>query len=365
MLRESQAGQQAAAPLPVLITGAGAPGTRGTLYSLRHNPDQRPVRVIGVDCRSQCAGRYLVDAFHTAPPPEHLSYLAELVRICRQESVQLVIPQTTREVEALSRRKNLLAQQGIYVMVSDRCAIEVANNKWRLALEFERLNFPIPAHRLARSEDELVAAAALLGYPENPVVVKPPVSNGMRGVRILKKDAWNLDRFLSEKPDGLEISLEDLVGILRRGDRWPELLVSEYLPGPEYSVDAFIGSKAQVAIPRARLAVRSGITFESSLELREDLSRYSVEASRYLGLKYAVGFQFKLDRNGVPKILECNPRVQGTMVASVFSGTNVIWLALRELQGDAPPEIPERFNPGCFYRFWGGISVMGGQVAEI
>ena len=208
-------------------------------------------------------------------------------------------------------------------------------------------------------------AVTALGYPDVPVVVKPPVSNGMRGVRVLKDNAWNLERFLSQKPDGLEISLQDLIGILHRGDSWPELVVSEYLPGDEYSVDVFMGSKVQVAIPRVRRVIRSGITFESSLDFRADLSEYSIQASRHLDLKYAVGFQFKLDRDGIPKVLECNPRVQGTMVASVFSGVNVIWMSVCELCGKPPTEVPAQLKRGCFYRYWGGIGVGGGHVDEI
>jgi len=310
-------------------------------------------------------GRYLVDRFHTVPSPEEPFYADELLRICERESVELVIPQTTREVETLSRQKDYLERRGVRTMVSGPEAIELSNNKWKLIREFEKLGLPVPAYRFARSERELVDSARALGYPEVPVVVKPPVSNGMRGVRVLKDQAWDLERFLSQKPDGLEICIEDLIGILRRGDRWPELVVSEYLPGQEYSVDVFMGAKVQVAIPRVRRVIRSGITFESSLDFREDLCGYSIAASRHLDLKYAVGFQFKIDRDGAPKVLECNPRVQGTMVASVFSGVNVIWLGLRELTGDSPAEIPERLKPSCFYRYWGGVAVSGGHADEI
>lgn len=350
--------------LPILITGAGAPGTRGTIYALQHNPAGDHFHIVGVDAKNNCVGRYLVDSFHTVPPPEHPSYLDELIAICKRESVSVVIPQTTREVALLSQHKERMSQQGICTMVSDAQAIKTANNKWLLVQEFERLGLPVPSYTLARSESELLNAATSLGYPDVPVVVKPAVSNGMRGVRVLKEQAWNVERFLSEKPSDLEISLSELVNILRRGE-WPDLLVSEYLPGHEYSVDLFVGSKVQVAIPRIRQAIRSGITFESSLDYRDDLAGYSIQAAKHLGLQYAVGFQFKLDREGVPKILECNPRVQGTMVASVFSGVNVIWLSLRELSGDAPDELPRRLRPGCFYRFWGGISVCGEHVDEI
>jgi len=349
----------------VLITGAGAPGIRGTIYALHQNPDGVKIRTVGTDARADAAGRFLVDRFYQVPAPEGPQYLDSLLSICRSEGVEVVIPQTSRETVLLSRHRAEFQREKIHVMVSDPAAIEVANNKWKLLQVFCQLGLPHPRFRLVTTERELVAAVRRLGYPEKPVVVRPTVSNGMRGLRVLKEDAWDLQRFLGEKPAGLEISLDDLLRILRRGTGWPELLITEYLPGPEYSVDAFVGGDVGVAVPRLRKEIRSGISFENTLEYRDDLMEYTLKAAQHIGLRYAVGFQFKLDEEGVPKVLECNPRVQGTMVASVFSGVNVIWLAFGALLGAPMPELPPVLRPAAFYRFWGGLGVSEDSVDEI
>lgn len=133
----------------------------------------------------------------------------------------------------------------------------------------------------------------------------------------------------------------------------------EYLPGAEYSVDAFIGEKLELALPRLREKIRSGITFRSRSDFREDLSRHTLELARHLGLRFAFGFQFKLDAHGTPKLLECNPRIQGTMVASVFSGANLIWFGVKELLGEPIEPKQVSLKPACFYRSWGGVGVSG------
>ena len=56
--------------IPILVTGAGAPGLPGTLYALRKNPDGRAVRVVGVDIDARAVGRFLVDEFFQVPAPE-------------------------------------------------------------------------------------------------------------------------------------------------------------------------------------------------------------------------------------------------------------------------------------------------------
>lgn len=353
------------ADLSVLLTGAGAPGTRGALYALRHNPDGTRIRVVGTDVKAGGVGRLWVDAFYQVPPPEDEGYVQIVLSICRKESIDLVIPQTTRELFALARHRAAFDSEGTQVMVSDLPAIETANNKWELLKIVEQLKLPHPAYYLARSQAELVVCAVRLGYPGNPVVVKPPVSNGMRGFRILREAAWDLERFLADKPSGVEITFNDLLGILRRGAVWPDLLVTEYLPGAEYSVDAFAGSRVHVAVPRLRRAIRSGISFENQLEFRSDLMANTLSLGEQIGLKYAFGFQFKLDGDGIAKVLECNPRLQGTMVASLFSGVNVIWMGVKEAMGEPPEAVPATLRAASFHRFWGGVGIDGEQVDEI
>lgn len=349
-------------PLRILVTGAGAPGSRGTLYALRQGG--RPVHTVGTDVNEQAVGRYLTDAFHTVPPPESPTYLDALQDICRAERIDLVIPQTTREIAVLSRDRDAFGDTR--VMVSDATAIEKANDKSAVLQAFEALGLPVPAYRTAQTEGELIEAAEALGYPERPVVVKPPVSNGMRGLRILREAAWDARRFLAEKPGGVEVSLDDLLVILRRGDGWPALLVTEHLPGPEYSVDAFRGERLAVAMPRRRDAIRSGISFETTLlPDRADLIEPTLQAAEHLDLRYAFGFQFKEDAAGVAKVLECNPRVQGTMVASVFGGVNPIWLGVQELLGEPPTALPAPLHAATFRRYWGGLGVRGDEVFEI
>jgi carbamoyl-phosphate synthase large subunit len=352
--------------LTILVTGAGAPGIRGTLFALRHAPENAQIRIVGTDAKDDVVGRFMVDAFYRVPAPETEGYLARMLEICAQESVRLVLPQTTREIAFLSQHKNDFAAANVAVVVADAQAIEVANNKFLLLQAFEELGLPYPAYVLARDEAELVAACTRLGYPDCPVVVKPPVSNGMRGLRIVTETVWTVSRFLDEKPSGTEISLAELLRILRNGPVWPQLIVCEYLPGSEYSVDAFIGSRLAVALPRLRRSIRSGISFENVMEYRDDLVQATLRAAAHIGLRYAFGFQFKLDAAGTPKVLECNPRVQGTMVASVFSGTNVIAYALREALGE-PPEVTAPVSPTAaeFYRFWGGLGIVDDVPIEI
>lgn len=340
----------------VLVTGGGAPGIAGTIAALRSNPDNAPVRIITTDIRDRVVGAYLADGFHCLPAPEDPGYIDAILKVASKEGCDVILPQTTREIQVLAEARDACAHAGHPVVVSSPEAIATANDKHSLVQTAHRAGIPCPESVITNSEESLVRALERFGYPERPAVVKPPVSNGMRGLRIVTKNPWNVDRFLSSKPDGTEISLDALIDILQRGE-WPELVVSEYLPGEEYTVDVFRGEKGVVAIPRVRLAIRSGITFESRVTMREDLVSWSTTLAEELDLQYCFGFQFKCDGDGVPRLLECNPRVQGTMVVSMFAGFNIVYYAVREALGQPAAVADVEVADGVtFTRYWGGAA---------
>ena len=92
---------------------------------------------------------------------------------------------------------------------------------------------------------------------------------------------------------------------------------------------------------------------------------YTRRLAGELELAYAFGFQFKRDREGTPKVLECNPRVQGTMVTSTVAGANVVYSAVKHALGEQVPG--DELDPSwdcSFYRYWGGVGTRGGTVSD-
>ena len=351
--------------LTVLITGVGAPGTRGTLYCLKHNPIGQTIRIVGIDTSADPVGRYLVDSFSAAPAPEDERYTEKVLQFCKAENVQIVVPQTTREISRLSRDLPVFADAGVKVMVAGHKELMTANNKLSTLRAFESIGLPVPIYRVASSIKAIRAAAFDFGYPERPVVVKLPVSNGMRGLRILRQQPLSFKTFVSEKPDAATSTLDEFCRMCETVDSLPELLVCEYLPGDEYSVDAFRGELTEIAVARKRVVIRSGISFVTNVEHDSDIEAQTLSGAAALGLSGVFGFQFKRDHAGRARLLECNPRVQGTMVASALAGVNVIWMGVQETLGYRVVDKPVALQQARFMRFWGGLGVHDGVATEI
>jgi len=181
-------------------------------------------------------------------------------------------------------------------------------------------------------------------------------------VRIITEKRDRKHDFYNEKPTSLYTTKEELHDIL--GEEFPELLVMEYLPGVEYTVDVFRTIDKFCAIPRKREVIRSGITFTASLEKNEDMIKYSRLLAEACNLTFCFGFQFKMNEKGEPVLLECNPRVQGTMVMSTFCGANIIYSSVKSLLGEGFPDF--KINWGTkLYRYWGALGVDGENVIKI
>ena len=345
-----------------LVTGAGAPGAAGTIGALRNNPDGLRFRIVATDINDEVVGKYLADRFQVVPGPESGDYIHEMLSVCEREHVDVIVPQTTREIGVLSKHVREFLDIDVGIVVCSPDSINIANDKYLLMETAKEANVPCPESYLTCSNDTLMEAAQKLGYPRKNVVVKPRISNGMRGFRVVTEDSLDVSTFLREKPDGVRICLSALMEILERG-KWPELIVSEYLPGPEYTVDVFRGAAATIAIPRLREKIRSGITFDARVELRNDLVENSIVLAEILNLKYCFGFQYKCSDDGIPKLMESNPRVQGTMVTSNFAGFNMIYYSVLEALGSAVAAEGVEVTEGLrFSRYWGGLAALNGDV---
>jgi carbamoyl-phosphate synthase large subunit len=188
----------------------------------------------------------------------------------------------------------------------------------------------------------------------------------MRGVRRVSAGVETKETFLEDKPNSWSISKNDLISILGPGE-WPPLLVMPFLDGPEYSVDVLRRFGKTVVLPRRRTAIRAGISMSTELELHAETVRIVEKFVSALDIEGVLGFQF-IVRGGVPYVIESNPRVQGTMVASLLSGVNLLWLEVKYQLG-LPVEERELEiinSSGEFHRTWSGeLRYATGEIESI
>ena len=332
------------------MTGAGAPGAAGILQCLFQDPD---IHVIPADANPHAVGRYLAPDFRQIPLASDKHFIEEMLAICRENDIHVVMPLVTRELIPLSEHLDEFELAGAKLLVSSRESLEIANNKSRLYEFLTWRGLEVPEYRIAETYDQFIQAVKDLGYPGKPVCFKPSLSNGSRGFRVIDPDIDESKILFEEKPGSTRIAYADAIRILGKG-KFPELLVSEYLPGEEYSVDCLAThGETLLAVPRVRSRMINGISVEGEFIHDESIIHYCTNIIRELRLHGNIGIQVRRSQSGKCMILEINPRVQGTISAALGAGVNLPLLAIHNELGlpILPEELQVRWGVK-FSRYW-------------
>ncbi len=292
----------------VLVTGAGGPAAIAVMRSLGKDPE---VRLIAADMDPWAAGLYLVPAPDRTliPAGAARGFAQVLLERARRLSADVVIPTVDAELRPLAAARAAFASAGIALMLPPEQALHVILDKLALARHCEG------TVRVPRTEQFLPGLD-----PENwayPVVVKPRTGSGSRDIRVLASAA-------------------ELDAAERSGD----LIVQEYLPGDEYSIDVFAGLPGHVvaAVPRLRAKVDSGISVAGRTVRDPELEEFGAAVARVTGLQFIANVQAKRDRAGRAALLEVNPRAPGSLALTIASGVDMPRLAMDALAGRPVPE---------------------------
>lgn len=339
-------------PLRILVTGAGAPGAWGIIGALRRGAD-RPIVIVGADMRRDAVGFARCDRAHVIPPASTPEFRPTIQGLVAAEKINVIIPLVTRELGTFASLRPEMESLGARVVVSSEQAIALANDKGQTAEALRSIGIAAPEARIVLSVSQMRRAALELGYPSVAVVVKPCCSNGSRGVRILDTTVDRLRLLLDEKPSSLVSTLDEVAGVLEGADPFPPYVVMEYLPGDEYSVDCLAdGERALVVIPRSRDEIRQGISFAGTVVRDEEVMAYSRSIVEHLRLWGPIGLQVKRDASGRAKLIEINPRLQGTTALSVAAGANLPWLSVKLALGEPVTIGPIAWGTRLI-RYWG------------
>ena len=319
----------ALAPLKLVLTAVGCPGASTLIRMLKAN-GEREVVIHGVDMRPDAIGRFLCDGFGLVPSGRSPEFVPALLDVVRAERPDILLVQSSSEVEAVARAYPAFAGLGARALVAAPEAIAACDDKAAMHAALQGTPILQPRALTPGSLEEFVAGARDLGYPDAPVCFKPPVSKGSRGFHVVAPGGGRAS-LLEERGGVPTLTLEEAAAALR-GDPFPRLLLMEYVTGPEFVVDAFAaGGEIVLFQTKTREAVRGGVAMSFRTVDRPELLTASRHICRALRLDAFVSIQFIGDH-----LIEVNPRVSTFVYQEDFILPYLgIKHALGELDGDA------------------------------
>jgi carbamoyl-phosphate synthase large subunit len=284
----------------VLLPGAGGTAAICALKSLRLADFAG--RIVTTDADPLSPGFYLADAYAVLPPISDPQFFARALEVIEREQVSLILPTSGFDILVYSQRRAELEQRGVVVAMSDYSAIENCVDKWRFHLLVHE-RFPVPSTTLDPKK--------CLNFP---CFVKPVRGKGSRGIALCR-DAAELAGHVAVRQD---------------------LLIQEYLPGEEYTIDVLSDLKGRplVAVPRARLATKEGISVKGKVVHEPYMQQLCLELADFLRLKGPTCMQMKRAADGTCKFLEVNPRMGGGTIFATLAGVNFAMLLVALARGE-------------------------------
>ena len=332
----------------VLLTGWGGLGGTGIIDSLHNAPGG--VRVVCADAKDKLILKHRADAFRLLPHGDDPAYVNALLDVCESEGVDVVMPGSGPEILTISKNKEYISGR-VAVALDAYHTIRPLLNK---ADAYEALQnvIPVPTFARASSVSRLRRCLEKVGYPDGPACARPASytdSGGSRGFHVLR----------GETDISAYVESVSAVGSL-------DMLVSEYLPGPEYSVYVLAdGGSVLHCVPVLRKRMIGPRTFGAeTVPPNSEITDICSRIVECLGLSHNVNIQLRRSADGSLKLVEVNPRMGGTIVLPTAAGVNLPYMGVRLALGK-PVELDVPYRVISMERYAREVFVEDGHMFEM
>ncbi len=337
--------------ITVLLSACGSPTMPGQLRCFREN-GERNIRIVGVDMAEDPTTRFFVDEFYKVPAATDKNYCDVVLDICKKENVDIYFPNVSAEVSAVAKRKHEFEEIGTIISLSNQESVEIANNKLKTYQTLKKAGISVPEFYPVYSVEDFICGCEKLGYPDKPVCLKIVNGSGSRGVRIIDSKKSRYHIFACEKPNSFYTSYEDMINIISEPDTIDEMLITGYLPGNEYTVDLLADDgKVLYMVGRENVESLMSIAQRSVLAQNDHAYKMCEKIVELLKMTGNVGFDFIKDENGVPVLMDINPRITATVSVIAAGGVNLPYLRVKQLLGEELPEAKVNYGVSMKRRY--------------
>ncbi|RJQ23940.1 MAG: ATP-grasp domain-containing protein [Nitrospiraceae bacterium] len=271
----------------ILVTGAGGAAIPALIESLRKNG----YRVLAADMDPMAVGLYYADRGYVIPAGTSPDFIPALRDICRKESVTAIVPLVDEElVSALE-----LERDGLIVLLPRQEFVALCLDKYVLMQRLKESGITIPETRLASEGSDGMSF---------PLIVKPRRGRGSRGLKIVGSD-----QALRSHIESCPYSPD-------------ELLLQEYIDGPEYTISAVVwrDGEVQAVVPKEIISKR-GITRMAVTRRNPAIESLCFSVQESLKADGPFNVQLRYDSKGRgPLIFEINPRFSTSISLTMAAG---------------------------------------------
>ena len=273
--------------------------------------------VIAADASGDAPALHEADMAFVVPSVTDRSYFDVILDICKGNSVRLLISLNDLELPVLARQRERFHEVGTIPAVAAPEIIDTCFDKWKAYLFLKQNGFATPKTYLSISE---VCHALEIGDVIFPVVVKPRWGTASIGIEyVYDKRELELAYELIRKRVARSI-----IADVSAKDTERSVIVQQKLKGHEYGLDVVndLDANYVVTFAKRKLSMRAGETDRAVTVDNEEL----VKIGQGLGKTLRHVGNLDCDvivEEGIPYVLEMNPRFGGGYPFSHVAGANI------------------------------------------
>lgn len=290
----------------------------------------KELRIYGADMAGTAPALAYCDYVRRVVAMKDPGYIQNLLDICTNDHIDLIIPTIDTDLLMLSENKAKFEEIGIRVMVSAPDKIRICRDKNNTSQFFVDcgLHAPMPVNDWKEYK---------AGYP---AFIKP------------KDGSSSINAYRVENKEELEVYAGQV----------EDYIVQPFVEGREYTIDIFCNWNGNpvTIVPRERLQVRAGEVLKTQICMDQTMieeSRILCDAFKPCG---PMTIQLIRDDSGVDWFIEINPRFGGGAPLSMKAGARSAEAILMLMDGEKP-ECQEIENGAIYSRFDQSVCITEGK----
>ena len=323
----------------VLITAVGGGVGQSIMKALRMS--RLDCRITTMDSNPLSAGLYRAESSYIVPPAHSQDYIQRIIQICKSQKIHAVFAGSDPELPVLAERRGFIeGETGAKVIISSPEVIRIGNDKWETFQFLRRSGFKAPQTFLPHQDEEIRAFLAKKGFP---LIIKPRTGSASRGVYRAN-------------------SLEELRVFVNRSD---DAIIQEYVgtEEEEFTSGFFMTRDNRIAgVITIQRELCSGTTYRAIIDRFPAIEESVKEIGNRLRPYGPCNFQMRIV-DGLPVVIEINPRFSGTTVMRARFGFNEAEAAIRHFVFGEVVDLT--YSTGIALRYWNEVYVSRSDFEQL
>jgi predicted ATP-grasp superfamily ATP-dependent carboligase len=324
-------------PISVLIPDAHSPVALNAMRCLARSPNVK-LHLLSGKRWNQCRfSRHRSSYEFRSPTTDDGERFKVTVDLVKRHDIDVILPVSIGATKFVATKEQALSELVALPSVPNLQAMEIARNKWLMTELARKYDVPVPQSVLVTLD---AAFYQQLSHLEYPVLLKPAIAQGGRGIRRFE-DSSSLKKFLKEQDKEQFES---------------KYLVQNYIPGSTLGLNVLCREGEILAYTIQKYVIFKGFEPPTAIQFieQDDVLEHGRKLVSALGWSGFANIDMRHDsRNGQVKLLEVNPRCWATLLGSLVVGVNFPYLACLEAL-DIPFPVPQ-YQLGKYVRL--GTSV--------